>query len=164
MVSSASQASTIEAPEVVLSKDDYYQQYMRREHPTWSARDIGSYNDANFKFAKFFGDPSRNKFESEYEAYLQNVNNRNEAKAVQSARSWDEYMSNTAYSRAFADLDRSGINPYLLLNSGSSPATSVGSASKGSYSQKSMQETKSNNRGRDFALILLAIARLAAAM
>ena len=36
------------------------------------------------------------------------MNNRNEAKATQSARAWDEYMSNTAYSRAFEDLERAG--------------------------------------------------------
>lgn len=163
-MNSAAQTAAVEAPETVLSKDQYYQQWMRQQHPTWSASDIGSYNDFTYKFAKFFGDPSRSKFDSEYEAYLNNVNNRNESKAVQSARAFDEYMSNTAYSRAFKDLEKAGVNPYLLLNSGSAPATSVGSASKGSYSAKSTKETQSNTKGRDFALILLAIARLAAAL
>lgn len=102
----------------------------------------------------------------EYQTYLDNMNNRNEARATQSARAWDEYMSNSAYSRAFADLERAGVNPYLLLNSGSSPSTSVGAASKPSYSysKPSIKDSSGSGKGRDFALILLAIARLAAAL
>ena len=73
MISSANQAAAVEVPETVLSKDQYYKQWMTSEHPGWSASDIGSYNDFNYKVAKFFGDPSRNRFESEYEAYLNNV-------------------------------------------------------------------------------------------
>lgn len=151
MISSASQASDAYAPEQVISWSDFAKQ-----------NNFGSTPDHwQFHIADFFTG-ERGKLKNQYDAYLQNVNIRNEAKAVQSARAWDEYMSNTAYSRAFEDLKRSGINPYLLLNNGAAPSTSVGSASKASYSAKSMQEAKSNSKGRDLALILLAIARLAA--
>lgn len=104
---------------------------------------------------------------SAYQAYLDNINNRNEAKAVQSARAWDEYMSNTAYSRAFKDLENAGVNPYILLNSGSTPSTSVGSAAKPSY-QYSKPGTKnasgSSGKGRDIALTILAIAKIISLM
>lgn len=162
-MNSAAEVSVVESPEIVLSKDQYWKQnYAGRMDG--AVKNPSSYNDWNYKIAKFFGGKDVSKFESEYEAYLNNINNRNEARAVQSARAYDEFMSNTAYSRAFKDLERAGVNPYLLLNSGSAPSTSVGSSSKASYSAKSTGETKSNTKGRDFALILLAIARLAAAM
>ena len=153
MVSSAAQASEAYEPEQIMSWSEFAKNNGLNDTPDhWQS------NIADF----FTG--IKGKLKSEYESYLQNVNNRNEAKAVQSARAWEEYMSSTAYSRAFKDLERSGINPYLLLNSGSAPATSTGSSSKASYSASSMKETKSNTKGRDFALILLAIARLAAAL
>ena len=102
----------------------------------------------------------------EYQTYLDNMNNRNEARAVQSARAWDAAMSNSSYSRAFEDLERYGVNPYILLNSGSSPSTAVGSASKPSYSfsKPGTKDTQSNSAGRDLALLMLAIARIAAVM
>lgn len=164
MISSASQAATIEAPETVMSKDEYWQSIKGDAYAGSATKAPAHYNDLNYKIAKFFGHGAENKFEADYEAYLNNVNNRNEARATQSARSYDEYMSNTAYSRAFEDLENAGINPYMIVNSGSSPATTVGSSSKASYAAKSTQETKSNNKGRDLALIMLAIARLAAAL
>lgn len=163
MISSAAQAGIVDTPETILSKDEYWRQNYAGKMDGIT-KNPANYNDFNYRIAKLFGGGNVSKFESEYEAYLNNVNNRNEAKAVQSARAWDEYMSNTAYSRAFKDLENAGVNPYLLLNSGSSPATSVGSSSKGSYSAKSTSETKSNTKGRDFALIMLAIARLVAAL
>lgn len=108
----------------------------------------------------------RDEYANYQENYLNNLNARNEAKAVQSARAWDEFMSNTAYTRSFKDLENAGVNPYLLLNSGATPAASVGSSSKPdySYSKPSHSQTQSNNKGRDLALIMLAIARIVAAL
>lgn len=149
-------------PETVLSKGDYYQQFMKAEHPGWSSSDIGQYNDINYKIAKFFGDPSRNKFESEYEAYLNNVNNRNERLATQSARAYDKWMDDTKYQRMFKDFEKAGLNPYLLVNNGSFSATAP-TSSKASYEAKQGSQ-KQTDSGRNFALILLAIARVAAAL
>lgn len=164
-MNSASQVSSVPvevAPEVALSKDEYWQQ-------KYAGQKIGPgvylpkhYGGANWDIGKFFGVQQIKAFDSEYEAYLNNLNNRNEAKATQSARAWDEYMSNTAYSRAFEDLQRAGINPYMIVNQGSTPSTATGSSSKASYSAKSTQEAKTNNKGRDLALLLFAIARIAA--
>lgn len=106
----------------------------------------------------------RDEYANYQENYLNNLNARNEAKAVQSARAWDEFMSNTAYSRSFKDLENVGVNPYLLLNSGATPAASVGSSSKPdySYSKPSHSQTKTSEKGRNLALIMLAVAKIAA--
>lgn len=117
------------------------------------------------RLANFF-DGIGTRERQEYQTYLDNINNRNEARAVQSARAWEAAMSNSSYSRAFEDLDRYGVNPYILLNSGSSPSTAVGSSSKPSYSfsKPGVKGTSSNNSGRNLALLMLAIARIAAAL
>ena len=121
------------------------------------------------RISNFFdgiGTRERQEYETYVNNYLANLNNRNEAKATQSARAWDEYMSSTAYSRAIKDLERAGVNPYMIVNSGSSPSTTVGSASKASYqtSKPGLQDSKGSGKGRDLALIVLAIARIAAAL
>lgn len=150
-------------PETILSADEFYRKWMKEQHPTWSDKDIGNYNDFNYKVAKFFGDPSRNRFDSEYDAYLANINNRNELRALQSANSIKEYFDSTEYQRAYKDMEKAGINPYLLMTgSGFSPSggTSISSAN---YRQNKEKPAQSRN-GRDMALILLAVARLAAAL
>lgn len=48
---------------------------------------------------------------------------------AQKNRDWQTDMSNSAYTRAIADLKRNGVNPYAVLsgmNSASTPAGSVG--------------------------------------
>lgn len=154
------EAPVINTPEEVIDWNTFYNNYGREHYSDWVDADPDHWFT---KVANWFtGDVD--KARNLYDAYLTNINNRNEAKSTQSARAWDEYMSNTAYSRAFADLERAGVNPYLLLNNGSSPSTSVGAASKPSYSysKSSNKDSSGSGKGRDFALILLAIARLAA--
>lgn len=155
MISSASQASEAFEPEQAMSLQDFWR-------ANGGTQDI---TDPQNKFANFFTGKI-DKIKNEYQTYLDNLNLRNESKATQSARAWDEYMSNTAYSRAFNDLEKVGVNPYILLNSGSSPSTAVGSSSKPSYniSKSGMTDSKNSTKGRDAALILLALARIIAAV
>lgn len=55
---------------------------------------------------------------------------------AQKNRDWQEYMSNTSYQRATADMQAAGLNPALLMGRGSSgastPSGSVASGSLGS--------------------------------
>ena len=151
-------------PETIMDQDQYYQNWMHENYPTWSDSQIGHYGDANYKVAKFFGDNARNRFDSGkyYETYVANMNNRNELLATQSARAWDKMMDDTKVQRAFKDYEAAGLNPYLLVNSGSNISSSAPSSSKSDYGYKLAQSDKKN--GRDTALIILALARLAAAL
>lgn len=46
---------------------------------------------------------------------------------AQKNRAWQEQMSNSAYSRAAADLERIGINPYAMMSGFSAASTPAGS-------------------------------------
>lgn len=61
----------------------------------------------------------------------QNIFNSAEA---QKSRDFQERMSNTAYQRAVADMQKAGINPILAFQQGGSSAPSGASASSGSGS------------------------------
>lgn len=151
---SAATVSVSEQPDYAMDFNTFYKKY----------NFTGSQIDPNNILSKignfFVGDVDSAK--KLYEAYLTNLNISNEAKAVQSARAWEEYMDSTKYSRAFKDLERAGINPYLLLNSGNTPGVGSSSSPKASYSKASMQDQKSSTGMRDLALILFGIARLLA--
>lgn len=65
----------------------------------------------------------------------QNAFNASEA---QKNRDWQEYMSNTAYSRAYKDLTSLGINPYVMFGGGASAAsTPTGSSGRAAGSHHS---------------------------
>lgn len=65
----------------------------------------------------------------------QNAFNASEA---QKNRDWQEYMSNTAYSRAYNDLTSLGINPYVMFGGGASAAsTPTGSSGRAAGSHHS---------------------------
>lgn len=54
------------------------------------------------------------------------------ASEAQKLRDWQTDMSNTAYSRAIADLKKNGLNPYMAINGMNAASTPTGvSASSG---------------------------------
>lgn len=152
-----------EAPEQALDYNTYYRNLMSDWHPNWSASQIPDYGSVSYKIAKMFS-KDQPKAEQMYQTYLDNLHARNEHKATQSARAFDEFMASTAYSRTFKDLENAGINPYMLVSSGSVSPTYPGSSAKASYGSRKtgIEKTESNVKGRDIAFILLALAKLLA--
>lgn len=59
------------------------------------------------------------------------------AEEAQKTRDWQEAMSNSAYSRAVADLKSAGVNPYALLSGMSSASTPVGATGSGTSAYSS---------------------------
>lgn len=176
MANSASQASEVVLPAQpgpMMSYDEYWQK--NNSYGT-----ISPDNQFWIKFLNFFtGEDKKQRgnydayvqnYQQAYENYVADVNRYYEDKAVQSARAWDEKMSSSQYSRTFEDLQKAGLNPYMLLSSGSVSPAGYGSPAKASYdprkavSRHSLQNATSDNKGRDFALVLLAVARLIAAL
>ena len=66
------------------------------------------------------------------------ANNQFSAQQAQIQRDWEQYMSNTSYQRAVADLKAAGLNPAMLYASGgqgaSTPSGASASASRGGAS------------------------------
>lgn len=143
-------------PEQAMSFDDYWEQ--NNSYGTSSNPD-----QLMVKFINMFtGEDKRVK--REYEAYLQNLNNRNEFNAVQSARAYDKMMDDSKYQRMMKDFEAAGLNPYLLLNNGGISASSASSSSKGDYAINRKNDNGNSQSGRNIALLLLAVARIAAAL
>lgn len=96
------------------------------------------------------------KFNAE-QAEIQRKFNAEEAKKT---REWQEAMSNSAYSRAVADLKSAGINPYALLSGMSSSSTPSGATGSGS-SAYSNSHTGSYNSSSRIASQLISATGLA---
>lgn len=68
---------------------------------------------------------------------------------AEKARAWEEYMSNTSYQRAVADLKKAGLNPILAaMNMGASTPSAI-SASSGLASATKAQ-TYADSRGSSY--------------
>lgn len=141
-------------PEQAMTYADYYEKY--------SGFGTSDYDNI---FMKIIGGLSgtNKKMEDDYRTYLDNLNKKNEFLASQSSRAWDKMMDDTKYQRMMKDFERAGLNPYLLVNDGGISAASSPSSSKANYDSKWTKE-KSGSSGRDVALLLIAAARLVAAL
>lgn len=67
---------------------------------------------------------------------------------VNSARTYDQYMSNTSFSRLMKDIKDAGYNPWLALQSNIGSASYGGGTSSGSISSNvlSSQTSRENNK------------------
>lgn len=72
--------------------------------------------------------------------------------------------SNTQYQRAKADLEKSGLNPFLVFQSlsGSSPASTSGNVQGGLFTSRANQKTQSSNQllGTGFSILAIIAAAL----
>lgn len=80
----------------------------------------------------FSGRSSR--WQNEYNQYLSGLDKEWELAKINDARSWEEYMSNTAFSRQMKDIENAGYNPLLALTGGAGSGAPVGSSPSGSSS------------------------------
>lgn len=71
-----------------------------------------------------------NRLVSEERAYNSSEAQRN--------RDWQEYMSNTAYTRAVSDMRNAGLNPYLAYSQGGASVGSGATASHGGISNSAL--------------------------
>lgn len=161
-MASAQDVSMGYEPTELMSKDEYWQ-------ANYAGKKVGAvkngahYNDWNYRIGKFFGGRDQNKFESDYESYVNNVNAENEWKATQSARAWDKYLNDTQVQRLVADIKAAGLNPWLAVQNGIS-TSGVTSSQKADYKYSYKQEEKKADTGRNVALFMLAAARLLAVL
>lgn len=104
----------------------------------------------SWETAHDFGERTQNIFAQSYENALNRIYNANEA---EKNRQFEKMMSDSAYSRAIADLKSAGINPlYLFMGSGGQASTPSGAA--GSSSPANMTTARKN---KDTWLKLLSI-------
>lgn len=136
-----------------------YEQFYQNIHGAGST----PYGLSN-KFVNKFTDWDT-KAREDYDTYLQNLNARNEFKAVQSARQYEKMMDDTKIQRMMKDYEKAGLNPYLLVNDGGVSASSAPSAAKADYKYDRKKQEKNNDYNmRDVALFFIALSRVAAAL
>ena len=142
-------------PEQALSYRDWFAQNVRD--------DVDPYNPL-FRFGNFVSGTG-DYYNNRYKTYLENVDKNNEYIATQSARAWDKYMDDTKIQRLMKDYEKAGLNPYSLVTDSGLSAGSAPTSSKANYRSGSRQNDKDDgSKGRNFALIVLALAKVAAAL
>lgn len=144
-------------PEEAMSFHDWHEQY-------YGSKGYLDPESLAGRVSNFF-DGIGNRERSEYQTYLDNLDRRNEFLSQQSARGYDKMMDDSKYQRMMKDFEAAGLNPYLIVNSGGVSASSSPSGAKADYGKHQAYQNKSSNgdAGRNFALLLLAVARIAAA-
>ena len=109
---------------------------------------------------KLFG--TNHAAESAASAYNAEIQNKFNADEAQKNRDFQEYMSSTAYQRMMQDAKKAGINPYYLVNGGSSGSSSPSGSSASSSGSPNFGSSGNKNVMGNLAASALAIAKLIA--
>lgn len=143
-------------PESVMSMDEFW-------HAN-GGNDESFYSPGNQFLGWLTG--FTNKYKSEYEAYLTNMKNKNEFIGTQSANAYSKMMDDTKYQRMMRDLQKAGLNPYLLINNNGISASSSPSAAKANYDTHQMKKAESSSgdakKIAGATAALLAVMKIAA--
>lgn len=102
-----------------------------------------------------------------YNDYVEKFRNKQELKnasiSEQNQRAYEERLSNTAYQRAYKDIQATGLNPAMLLNSAfGSASTPSSSLAYTRRSSSSRSDNTSNNRSYSASAVLAALIFLVA--
>lgn len=133
----------------------------------WFAENYPGMNGGNpYGYDNVFFQSFYKNVKNQYDTYLANLDNRNEYRASQAANQWAAGREDTEMQRAVKDFEAAGLNPYLVINSGNISSSPASSAAKASYNSPRGNDkmSKTGESGRNIALLLLAAARLVAAL
>lgn len=95
-------------------------------------------------------------------AYNSALSNKFNADEAQKNRKFEEYMSSTAYQRMMVDAKKAGINPYYLIQGGSSGSSSQAGSAASTAGSPDSKGSKGSNALGNLAATAVAIAKIAA--
>lgn len=82
--------------------------------------------------------------EQDFNANQAQITREYNAEQAQLQRDFEERMSNTAYQRAFDDMKKSGLNPYLMYSQGGA-STPTGSTAQAQSATSTSKRVSQNN-------------------
>lgn len=103
------------------------------------------YDQFNGDLEGFLKYKAENGSDADYDRFMNFLTNNY---SVDKANAWTAQREDTQYQRLVADLKAAGINPYVLLQSGGSPASSASAtySSSGSYASNEALKKEANSQ------------------
>lgn len=121
-------------------------------------------NASNRTFYKNYYQAARedylNAIDRMYNAEQAGINRDFQASEAQKNRDFQEYLSNTSYQRAVADMQKAGLNPLLAYSQGGSSTPSGSAASGSAASGSSGSSGGQKSILESLAKIVMAVAGL----